>query len=139
MENYDCKMNEEGIRGFLWNDTKFNLMLATWPGLYDEENEFDCVIDRKDKGEFIEGNCSTSANLYNEYGWCWFKWITYIKISYGLKLKKWWNRLFYGTFDIALVNSWINWNDFSKENLTFNEFKMKLIEELNPKKYWWLK
>ena len=124
---------------FGWHDTKVNFMLGTWPGLT-KKTSFDSTIERSSNQTTETRDCPTIANVYNEYMGGVDLFDSYkAKVATQLTSHKWWIPLFYSAFDTAIVNSWINWNEYAEDNLTLHQFKEKIAESMLPEPFWWLK
>lgn len=137
--DWDWRM-KEGIASFLWNDTKINLMIGTWIGLYSEDGEFNSTIERNNRREIIQRNCPSSANIYNEnMGGVDLNGSHRARYSSNLTSRKWYHPLLYGALDIAIINAWINWKEFKNEEISLFDFKKQLILCMAPDPKWWLK
>ena len=48
-----------------------------------------------------------------------------------------WTPLFYGCLDIAIVNACINWKETKGVDISFHDFVVAIIEEIQPPIRWW--
>ena len=93
---------------------------------------------RKKKNVSEMRTCPKIANVYNEnMGGIDLHDAHRSRISTHLRTKKWWTPLFYGCLDIALVNFRINWKEAKSVNITFHEFVITIIQEIQHPIGWW--
>jgi hypothetical protein len=122
---------------FAWSDTKVNFMLGTWPGIQSSQG-FISQIERKKKKVSEMRTCPKIANVYNEnMGGIDLHDSLRSRISTHIRSKKWWIPLFYACLDIAIVNSCINWKASKSLDITFHDFVISIIEEIQPPVGWW--
>ena len=103
---------------FVWNDTRVNVMLGTWPGILKNES-FESTITRTQKKIKEQRKCPYVANIYNKYmGGVDLFGAHIARCSTNIKSKKWWLAIFWHCLDTAVVNSWLNWKLYSGKELS---------------------
>lgn len=130
LKKYESRFvcNGHGITGCQWKDTKDVFMLANC--FRDDVSE----VDRRQKtGEKVKVSCPEMIAFYNQFMGGVDLCDQYSSLyKHERKSLKWWKKVFYKLFSIAIANSWIIFKNISPRNkdVAFFDFIVPLAEQI---------
>ena len=117
---YDYRSTSDGITVYKWCDSKPVHFVSNYHGISET------TVQRKDKtGAKLTVPCPDVVDDYNKHMGGVDK-HDMLRQKYGIdrKSKKWWHRLFFGMFDMAIVNAYILYYErFPDEKKPIADFK----------------
>jgi hypothetical protein len=123
--DYDYKANA-GVTVYKWHDSKPVHLISNYHG------SASSTVKRKNKdGSRVVLSCPTAVRDYNSYMIGVDK-HDMLRQLYGLnrKAKKWWHRIFFGLFDMAIVNSFIVFQETTGPEINFFNYRRSLAQSL---------
>ena len=124
--DFDFRSTPSGIAAYKWMDSKAVHLITNYHGI--EIN----TVQRKEKdGTKVVVTCPQVVKDYNDYMGGVDK-HDMLRQMYGVnrKSKKWWHRIFFGLFDMAIVNAYVIYKEANAESAPMLGFRRELAQGL---------
>ena len=125
---FQFRCSEEGLVALLWKDKKSILFLSNFHDI----DDVSCVERKNKDGTRTEISCPQLVKDYNAHMGYVDK-ADMMKSFYEIdrRSKKWWHRIMWHLLDVAVVNSFLIFNERNEgKSLTLKEFRLAVIAGL---------
>ncbi|XP_069995878.1 piggyBac transposable element-derived protein 2-like [Penaeus vannamei] len=124
--DFDFRSTPSGITAYKWTDSKAVHLISNYHGI-----EISTVRRKEKDGTKVVVTCPQVVKDYNDYMGGVDK-HDMLRQLYGVnrKGKKWWHRIFFGLFDMAIVNPYVIYKETNAESAPLLNFRRELAQGL---------